>query len=198
VTMAVTIAGSIKQFTEVVLSSMRQKVADEVLVPLDAVAATATALRRRLENRARLLQGGSVTVAFTISMQSEVAADDALVAIAAKLTDTTAASTFLSTPALTVTVEQIEAVKLVVNLVVKLVVDPVKLVLVLPPPSQPLSPSSPGAAVEADDGGMNIALLGGIVGGAAGACLILAVLGGLFYLKSQKKPSKGGTDQVKV
>jgi len=182
--MAVTIAGSIEQFTEVVLSSMRQKVADEVLVPLDAVAATATALRRRLENRARLLQGGSVTVAFTISMQSEVAADDALVAIAAKLTDTTAASTFLSTPALTVTVEQIEA--------------PVKLVLVLPPPSQPLSPSSPGAAVEADDGGMNIALLGGIVGGAAGVCLILAVLGGLFYLKSQKKPSKGGTDQVKV
>ena len=34
--------------------------------------------------------------------------------------------------------------------------------------SQPPSPSSPGAAVEADDGGMNIALLGGIVGGAAG------------------------------
>ena len=54
------------------------QVADEVSVPLEAVAATATALRRRLENRGRLLQGGSVTVTFTISMQSEAAADAAV------------------------------------------------------------------------------------------------------------------------
>ena len=88
---------------------MRQKVADEASMPLDAVEATATA--------------GSVTIAFTVNMQSEAAADTALTAITAKLTDKTAASTFLSTPANPVTVEEIVA--------------PTKLVLVSPSPSPP-------------------------------------------------------------
>ena len=149
VTMAVTIAGTIEQFTPLVLTSMRQKVADEASVPLEAVEATATA--------------ASVIVKFTVSMPSEAAASVALVAIKAKLADKTAASTFLSTPALTVTVEKIEA--------------PVMVVLVYAPPSQPPS---------ADDS-ISIAMIGGIAGGAVGVCLILALLGGLFYLKSKKK-----------
>ena len=91
------------------------------------------------------------------------AASVALVAIKAKLADKTAASSFLSTPALTVTVEKIEA--------------PVMVVLVYAPPSQPPS---------ADDS-ISIAMIGGIAGGAVGVCLILALLGGLFYLKSKKK-----------
>ena len=93
--MAVTIAGDVSTFTPEVLGPIRQKVATEAAVPLDAVEATATA--------------GSVKIDFTVNMQSEAAADTALTAITAKLADKTAASTFLSTPANPVTVEAIVA-----------------------------------------------------------------------------------------
>ena len=110
VKMAVTIAGAVSDFTEVALIPMRQKVADEASVPLEAVEATATA--------------GSVTVAFTVNLQSEAAAAAALTTITAKLTTTAAASTFLSTPALAVSVEQITE-------------TPVKLLLASPPALPP-------------------------------------------------------------
>ena len=47
-----------------------------------------------------------------------------------------------------------------------------KLVLVSPPPS-PSLPVAVAVAVAVDDGGMSIALLGGIVGGAAGGSSML-------------------------
>ena len=101
-------------------------------MPLDAVEANATA--------------GSVTIDFTVNMQSEAAADTALTAITAKLADKTAASNFLSTPANPVTVEEIVA--------------PTKLVLVSPPP--------PAAPPKKDEDGVSVALIGGIVGGLGG------------------------------
>ena len=93
VKMAVIIAGDVADFTAEVLTPIRQKVADEAAVPLDAVEATATA--------------GSVKIDFTVNMQSKAAADTAKTAITAKLADKTAASTFLSTPTNPVTVEEI-------------------------------------------------------------------------------------------
>ena len=93
--MAVTIAGAVADFTPAVLTPIRQKVADEASVPLDAVEASATA--------------ASVKIDFTVNMQSQAAADLALTKVTAKLTDTATAGAFLSTPALTVAVEAIVA-----------------------------------------------------------------------------------------
>merc|ERR1719424_1775154 len=106
VKMAVTIAGDVSTFTPEVLTPIRQKVATEAAVPLDAVEATATA--------------GSVKIDFTVNMQSEAAATTAKTAMTAKLTDTTAAGAFLSRPGNAVIVEKI--------------VQPTVLVLVSPPP----------------------------------------------------------------
>merc|ERR1719272_1982256 len=114
--MAVTIAGAVADFTPAVLTPIRQKVADEAAVPLDAVEANPTA--------------ASVKIDFTVNMQSEAAADLALTKVTAKLADTTTAGAFLSTTANPVTVGAIVA--------------PTKLVLVSPPPSPP--PPSPPAA----------------------------------------------------
>jgi len=156
VKMAVVIAGDVATFTPEVLTPMRQKVADEASMPLDAVEATATA--------------GSVTIAFTVNMQSEAAADTALAAITAKLADKTAASTFLSTAALTVAVEEIVA--------------PTKLVLVSPPPP-PAAP--PPASPPADDNGVSVALMLMIVGGIAGGLgVVCLVMGRMIYLKKKK------------
>ena len=159
----VTIAGAVSDFTEAVLTPMRQKVAGEASVSLEAVEATATA--------------GSVTVGFTVNLQSEAAAATALTAITAKFADIATASNFLSTAALAVSVLQITE-------------TPMKLVLASPPP--PLSPPAlpPGAPPPADDAGGSFAMIGGIVGGAVGACLLLAAACGLFYryLKAQKRP----------
>jgi len=155
VKMAVTIAGDVSTFTPEVLTPMRQKVADEASVPLAAVEATATA--------------GSVTIDFTVNMQSEAAAGTALTAITAKLADNSAASTFLSTAELTVAVEAI--------------VDPITLVLVSPPPPPAAPPPAPPP--DDDDSGSG-ALVGGIVGGLVGACLLVGVLV-FFYCKSKKK-----------
>ena len=157
VKMVVTISGTVSDFTPVVLTPMRQKVADEAFVPLDAVEAIATA--------------GSVTIAFTVNMQSAAAADTALTAITAKLADKTTASTFLSTPANPVTVEAIVA--------------PTKLVLVSQPPPPAAPP--PASPPKKDDDGVSVALIGGIVGGLGGACLLGAVVGGIVYLKKKKK-----------
>eukprot|EP00964_Phaeocystis_antarctica_P115053 scaffold79007_cov39-Phaeocystis_antarctica.AAC.1 len=93
--MAVTIAGDVADFTPAVLTPIRQKVATEASVPLDAVEATASA--------------GSVKIDFTVSMQSEAAATTASAKITAKLADTTTAGAFLSTPTNPVVVEKIEA-----------------------------------------------------------------------------------------
>ena len=143
VKMAVTIAGAVSDFTPAVLTPIRQKVADEAAVPLDAVEATATA--------------GSVKIDFTVSMQSEAAANTALTAITAKLADKTVASTFLSTTANPVTVEEIVA--------------PTKLVLVSPSP-----PTSP-AAITTDDGsdGLGAGAAVGIAVGCAVAGLLVGV-----------------------
>ena len=115
---------------------MRQKVADEASMPLDAVEATATAGGVQ-SSEFITATAGSVTIAFTLNMQSEAAADTALTAITAKLADTTTAGTFLSTTANPVTVEAIMA--------------PTKLVLVSPPPSPPppSAPPSPPSLPEA-------------------------------------------------
>ena len=162
VKMAVTIAGNVADFTPARLTPIRQKVADEAAVPLDAVEATATA--------------GSVKIDFTVNMQSEAAADTALTAITAKLTDTATAGTFLSTPGNPVTVETIVA--------------PTKLVLVSPPPSPPPpSPPAtppPAAPPKKDEDGVSVALIGGIVGGLGGACLLAAMVCGIVYLKKKK------------
>ena len=151
--MSVTIAGDVATFTPEVLTPMRQKVADEASVPLDAVEATATA--------------GSVTIAFTVNMQSEAAADTALTAITAKLADKTAASTFLSTPANPVTVEAIVA--------------PTVLALISSPP-----PSSP-AATMTDDGscGLGAGAAVGIAVGCAVAGLLVGV-GIMMILKGKQ------------
>ena len=145
VKMAVTISGDVSAFTPEVLTPIRQKVANEASVPLDAVEATATA--------------GSVKIDFTVNMQSEAAATTALTAITAKLADKAAASTFLSTPALTVAVEAIVA--------------PTVLVLVSPPPPPAAPP--PASPPKKDDDSGSGALIGGIVGGLVGACLLVGV-----------------------
>ena len=136
--MAVTIAGNVADFTPAVLTPIRQKVADEAAVPLDAVEATATA--------------GSVKIDFTVNMQSEAAATTALTAITAKLASNTIASTFLSTPANSVTVEAIVA--------------PTKVVLVSPPPPPAAPP--PASPPKKDEDGVSVALIGGVVGGLGG------------------------------
>ena len=136
--MAVTIAGAVADFTPAVLNPIRQKVADEASVPLDAVEATATA--------------ASVKIDFTVNMQSEAAATTAKTAITAKLTDTTAAGAFLSTPGNAVVVEKI--------------VQPAVLVLVSPPPPPAAPP--PTAPPKKDEDGVSVALIGGIVGGLGG------------------------------
>eukprot|EP00964_Phaeocystis_antarctica_P147364 scaffold113914_cov48-Phaeocystis_antarctica.AAC.1 len=160
--MAVTIAGAVADFTPAVLTPIRQKVADEAAVPLDAVEANPTA--------------ASVKIDFTVNMQSEAAADLALTKVTAKLADTTTAGAFLSTTANPVTVEAIVA--------------PTKLVLVSPPPSPP-PPSPPAAPLPAsppkkDEDGVSLALIGGIVGGLGGVCLLAAVVCGIIYLKKKK------------
>eukprot|EP00964_Phaeocystis_antarctica_P044735 scaffold25718_cov51-Phaeocystis_antarctica.AAC.1 len=70
---------------------MRQKVADEAGVAHGAVSATVTA--------------ASILVAFTVNFQSEAAADVALPALGTALSTPAAASAFLTTAELTVTVE---------------------------------------------------------------------------------------------
>ena len=138
VKMAVTIAGNVADFTAAVLTPIRQKVATEAAVPLDAVEATATA--------------GSVKIDFTVNMQSKAAADTALTAITAKLADKTAASTFLSTPLKPVTVEDI--------------VTPTVLVLVSPPPPPAAPP--PAAPPKKDEAGLPLAaIIGGAAAGVA-------------------------------
>ena len=150
VKMAVTIAGDVSTFTPEVLTPIRQKVATEAAVPLDAVEATATA--------------GSVKIDFTVNMQSEAAADTALTAITAKLTDTATAGTFLSTPgADPVTVEAI--------------VTPTKVVLVSPPPPPAAPP--PASPPKKDEAGLPLAA---IIGGAAA---------GVAALLCGKRPSGG-------
>ena len=94
---------------------MRQKVADELGVPLDAAEASATA--------------GSVKIEFRVAMQSEAAATAASAKLTAKLTDAAAASTFLSTAANPVTV--------VAPVTITLPILPPS------PPSPPPSPPSP-------------------------------------------------------
>ena len=156
VKMAVTIAGAVSDFTPAVLTQIRQKVADEAAVPLDAVEATATA--------------GSVKIDFTVSMQSEAAANTALTAITAKLVDKTVASTFLSTTANPVTVEEIVA--------------PTKLVLVSPSP-----PTSP-AAITTDDGsdGLGAGAAVGIAVGCAVAGLLVGVGVTMILKGKQARP----------
>ena len=156
VKMAVTIAGNVADFTPARLTPIRQKVADEAAVPLDAVEATATA--------------GSVKIDFTVNMQSEAAADTALTAITAKLADTTTAGTFLSTTANPVTVEAIVA--------------PTKLVLVSPPPPPAAPPpASPPADYNGVSVALMLMIVGGIAGGLGVVCL---VVGGMIYLKKKK------------
>ena len=154
--MAVTIAGDVATFTPAVLTPIRQKVADEAAVPLDAVEATATA--------------ASVKIDFTVNMQSEAAATTAKAAIAVKLADKTIAATFLSTPTNPVVVEDI--------------VKPTVLVLVSPPPPPAAPP--PASPPKKDEDGVSLALIGGIVGGLGGVCLLAAVVCGIIYLKKKK------------
>merc|ERR1740130_2452336 len=154
VKMAVTIEGDVTTFTPEVLTPIRQKVATEAAVPLDAVEATATA--------------GSVKIDFTVNMQSEAAADTALTAITAKLTDTATAGTFLSTPgADPVTVEAI--------------VTPTKVVLVSPPPPPAAPP--PASPPKKDEAGLPLAA---IIGAAAGgAVLLCGVVGLVIFVRSR-------------
>ena len=146
VKMAVTIAGDVSTFTPEVLTPIRQKVATEAAVPLDAVEATATA--------------GSVKIDFTVNMQSEAAAGTALTAITAKLADKTIASTFLSTPTNPVTVEAIVA--------------PTKVVLVSPPPPSPSLP--PPDSDAGDTGLPLAAIAGAAAGGAVLLCGVVGLV----------------------
>ena len=136
VKMAVTITGDVSTFTPEVLTPIRQKVATEAAVPLDAVEATATA--------------GSVKIDFTVNMQSEAAAGTALTAITAKLADKAIASKFLSTSTNPVTVEEI--------------VVPTVLVLVSPPPPPAAPP--PASPPKKDEAGLPLAaIIGGAAAG---------------------------------
>ena len=141
--MAVTIDGDVTDFTKARLTPIRQNVADEAAVPLDAVDATATA--------------GSVKIDFTVNMQSEAAATTAKTAITAKLTSPAAAATFLSKNTTPVTVEEI--------------VIPTVLVLVSPPPPPAAPP--PASPPKKDEDGVSVGLIGGVVGGLGGTPFLL-------------------------
>ena len=141
VTVEVALAASVSDLTEDVLTAMRQKVANEVGVALAAVSATATA--------------ASVLVAFTVNFQTEAAADAALPALSTALSDPAAASVFLTTAELTVTVETVIAL-------------PAKLVLASPPHAPPPSTLPP---VSSSSPAVDAAVIGGAVGGAAAILL---------------------------
>ena len=113
--MEVVIAATVSDFTDSVLTAMRHKVADEAGVAHGAVSATVTA--------------ASVRVAFTVDFQTEAEADAALPALGVALSNPAAASTFLSTPELTVTVESVST-------------PPAKRALAVPPRTPPPSPPS--------------------------------------------------------
>ena len=171
VKMAVTIAGNVADFTPAVLTPIRQKVATEASVPLDAVEATATA--------------GSVKIDFTVNMQSEAAATTAKTAITAKLTSPAAAATFLSKNTTPVTVEEI--------------VIPTVLVLVSPPPAPPPLPDVGVNATNSDSAATQDAGPGLAIGLALGGCLLVAVFGAvacIWYHKRRYQTPTGSSTRA--
>ena len=152
--MEVTISASVSDVTDAVLMAMRQKVAGEAGVALAAVSATVTA--------------ASVLVGFMVNFQTEAAADVALPALSTALSDPAAASTFLTTAVLAVTVETINT-------------PPTKQLAAPPPP--PVSPPSS----EVFD-----AVVGAVIAGAAAVLLLLA--GGLVCVwRARSKQARGAS-----
>ena len=125
ITFTVTLSSSVTDFTESVLTAMRQQLADRAFVPLAAVYATVTA--------------GSVNVVFIIGFESDAAADAALTSLTTQFASTSTASTLLSTPELAVTVTAVAAPPTKRTLMSSSPLSP-------PPPPQPLPDSD--AAVE--------------------------------------------------
>jgi len=94
VTAAVVAAGQVSDFTASVQLSLREKVALEMGVAVEAVTLT--------------IEAASVLLTFEIALPASVDADAANAALTTQLADPAAASAFLSTASFVVSVESIE------------------------------------------------------------------------------------------
>ena len=183
VTMAATISASVSDITATVLTGMRQRVAEQASVPLGAVQAT--------------VEAASVKITFTLALQSGATANAVQTSLSGSFASKAAASALLSTPALAVTVEAINAPPEVT--VLTALASPRSPSPRSPSPPPPLAPlADQTAKIETS----NEAVIAAAVP-AAVAALLLVVVGGLVLrcrmarrIQTSKTSSAGPLQQA--